>query len=183
MGFDVEWKEEVLEARDAVAATLKDWDRAREQAKQCKAAYDLAVGHLLTVIDDDTPRLPFPEDDPAHGVEDEGAKLDLGCLTLKGYEIPEKYAEMEIRGLTPKKVEAVKEQIEGQTLGDLEAFQREHQDWDRRISGFGEEWITRLQDAQMVIRELFPVPSEFELQDSDDDEGIADDAEDAVDAE
>lgn len=172
MAYDVEWKEEVIEAREKVAATLTAWNKAKDEAKALKGAHDLAVAHLLEVIDDETPRLPFPEDDPAHGIEDEGAKLPLECLTLAGYEIPEKYAEMNIKGITATKAAAIAEQIEGSTLGDLEAFQREHQDWDRQISGFGEQWITRLQDAQMVIRELFPVPVEFSVQtDDQDDEG------------
>ncbi len=65
----------------------------------------------------------------------------------------------EDRGLSEKQVEKLKSVV-GETIADLEKFQQKKgQWWVKEIEGFGPETITKLQDAQEVIRRKFPIPS------------------------
>lgn len=61
-------------------------------------------------------------------------------------------------GMTKAKCEKLAEAINGETVGDLEKFQREHEFWNRDLPGFGEEWITKLQDSQEQLRRRYPMP-------------------------
>ena len=82
----------------------------------------------------------------------------------------------EDRGLSEKQVEKLKS-IVGETIADLEKFQQKKgQWWVKEIEGFGPETITKLQDAQEVIRRKFPIPSPDDAT-PDTDEAESDSAE------
>lgn len=96
---------------------------------------------------------------PAAPLVDEGASIGLEYLTkgqLQEY-IP---GTPEDRGLSAKQIEKLKEAIGGDTIGKLEEFQRNKGEWwTTSIDGFAKATITKLQDAQEIIRRKYPIPS------------------------
>lgn len=89
--------------------------------------------------------------------QDEGAKLDLSML--KKGALQELTKCRQGIGLTAKQIEKLKDAVNGSTIAALERFQRETENWDQAIKGFGPEGITQLQDAQLELRTLFPMPT------------------------
>lgn len=63
-------------------------------------------------------------------------------------------------GMTKKKCAVIADVCGGKTIGHLEKFMRENAYWNRDLPGFGEQWITKLQDAHLAYRLKFPMPSE-----------------------
>lgn len=63
-------------------------------------------------------------------------------------------------GMTHKKCELVAEACGGSTIGKFEAWMRRNEFWHRDIKGFGEEWITKLQDAHLNFRAQYPYAEE-----------------------
>lgn len=67
-------------------------------------------------------------------------------------------------GMTKAKVDALIETVGGKTIGHLEKYQRENIHWTTDTKGFGEEWITKLQDAHEQLRRRFPMPDPVTTQ-------------------
>lgn len=61
-------------------------------------------------------------------------------------------------GMTDKKLEAIREAVGGDTIWHLEEAMRKNEWWHREIKGLGDEWITRLQDAHLEFRKVYPMP-------------------------
>lgn len=74
---------------------------------------------------------------------DSNASIDLSIL--KNYGIP------------VKKIDAIRSACGGNTLGHFEVWMNGNQWWHRDLKGFGEQWITRLQDAHFGVRKDYPV--------------------------
>lgn len=148
----------------------QEWDRRKEAASTAKKQFDGIVADLeeLSVKLEDARNgklpaqrsFPFPEDtvDAQTPQRDEGAFVALDYL-VKG-ELQEFIpGTPEDKGLSEKQVDKLKSKV-GDTIGDLEKFQQEQgQWWVKEIDGFGPETITKLQDAQEIVRRKFPVPS------------------------
>jgi ribosome modulation factor len=156
----------------------KQWNHLKSRLKSVKQDYEDAVEEaqeayeeLQNARDGNLPAqrpLPFKDDKPsvpdqdiggpaAPLPEDHGGKMDLNCL--KKGEVQKQTGCRDDIGLSNKQIESLKEQIGGSTIAALEKFQREHQDWNRELDGFGEERITQLQDAHLEIRKTFPIPT------------------------
>lgn len=80
---------------------------------------------------------------------DEGAKMPIGALSQFG--------------MTKKKCESIAAQV-GPTIGHLEEAMRNNEWWHRDLKGFGEEWVTRLQDAHLSFRRQHPMPTEEDIE-------------------
>lgn len=90
---------------------------------------------------------------------DEGANIDLEYL-IKGQLQEYIPGTPEDRGLSAKQIEKLKEAIGGDTIGKLEEFQRNKGEWwTTSIDGFAKATITKLQDAQEIVRRKYPIPS------------------------
>ena len=101
-----------------------------------------------------------PAASPATPAEDVGAKKPLATLIAKNLKAacPAKYRDG--IGLSEKQIDKLEEIIGGNTIGQLEKFQRENSfDWNRKMKGFGETGVDKLQDAMSVFRSVFPIPS------------------------
>ena len=60
-------------------------------------------------------------------------------------------------GMTKKKCEQLAESVGGKTVGHFEKFTvAKPEFWHRDIKGFGEEWITKLQNAHLKLRAKWP---------------------------
>lgn len=155
-------------------------EAVKDDLKEAKESLGFAIKKLReAIVNPPNELLPFPEDDELFDddsvdpepAEDVGAKLPLIVLAFKDDEqISNLAKERAVKGLTVKRVESLAEQIEGSTIGDLEKHQRENPFWNADLKGFGEEWITRLQDAHMIVREVYPMPSEADSTDDSNDE-------------
>lgn len=139
--------------------------------------------------------LPFPKDDgkkqslsmqvtPGRIVVTQSPYRDEGAFVSLDYLIKGQLQEFipgtpEDRGLSEKQVEKLKEAVGGETIGHLEKFQQSKGSWwTKEIGGFGPENITKLQDAQEVIRRKFPVPSPEDVAQSN--PQTADECRDAI---
>lgn len=71
-------------------------------------------------------------------------------------------------GLTAAKVKLIVEAVGGETIGHLETAMRKNEWWHRDIKGFGETWVTKLQDAHIAFRQRHPMPDETSLADYED---------------
>lgn len=60
-------------------------------------------------------------------------------------------------GMTKKKMEAVAAACGGSTVGHFEVWMNGNLHWHNDLKGFGESWITKLQDAHLAFRQSFPV--------------------------
>lgn len=69
-------------------------------------------------------------------------------------------------GMTRKKIEILAAACGGNTIGHFETWMNSNEWWHRDLKGFGEEWITKLQDAHLAFRRAFPVTTEDEDADS-----------------
>lgn len=101
-----------------------------------------------------------PETSPTPTAEDIGGKKPLTTLIAKNLKAacPAKYRDG--IGLSEKQIDKLEEIIGGNTIGQLEKFQRENSfDWNRKMKGFGETGVDKLQDAMSVFRGTFPIPS------------------------
>jgi len=151
----------------------REWDRRKEMASASKKQFDGIVAELeqLSAKLEDARNgklhaqrsFPFPEDTvDAQGqppLRDEGAFISLDYL-IKGDLQEFIPGTPEDKGLSEKQVDKLKGKV-GDTIGDLEKFQQEKgQWWVKEIEGFGPETITKLQDAQEIVRRKFPVPDE-----------------------
>lgn len=97
---------------------------------------------------------------PTPTAEDVGGKKPLTTLIAKNLKAacPAKYRDG--IGLSEKQIDKLEEIICGNTIGQLEKFQRENSfDWNRKMKGFGETGVDKLQDAMSVFRSTFPIPS------------------------
>ena len=71
-------------------------------------------------------------------------------------------------GLTAAKVKLVVAAVGGETIGHLETAMRKNEWWHRDIKGFGETWVTKLQDAHIAFRQRFPMPDADDLANYED---------------
>lgn len=71
-------------------------------------------------------------------------------------------------GMTAAKIKLVVEAVKGDTIGHLEEAMRKNEWWHRDIKGFGETWVTKLQDAHIAFRQRHPMPDETSLADYED---------------
>lgn len=154
------------------------WDAAHAEAGSAKKEMELQQEKLNALIQEmsdissgKTKLLPFthsvptggapqPAASPATPAEDVGAKKPLTMLIAKNLKTacPAKYRDG--IGLSEKQAEKLEEIIGGNTIGQLEKFQRENSfDWNRKMKGFGETGVDKLQDAMSVFRSVFPIPS------------------------
>lgn len=97
-----------------------------------------------------------------HARRDEGAKLPLTAMIE--------------HGMTAKKLEIVESACDGSTIGDLEKWFRADPYWPSKLKGFGETWITKLQDAHLAVRQQYPMPSD-EPEPEPEDQSEPDDSE------
>lgn len=72
-------------------------------------------------------------------------------------------AELVKFGLTKKKCEIIAKACGGPTIGDFEAWMQRSEWWHKDLPGFGEEWITKLQDAHLAFRQKYRIPTEDEV--------------------
>ena len=154
------------------------WDAAHAEAGSAKKEMELQQEKLNALIQEmsdissgKTKLLPFTHSVPTGGApqpatpavstaEDVGAKKPLTTLIAKNLKAacPAKYREG--IGLSEKQIDKLEEIIGGNTIGQLEKFQRENSfDWNRKMKGFGETGVDKLQDAMSVLRSAFPIPS------------------------
>lgn len=160
--------QEIREAEADVSRAEAEVNAIKEDLKEAKAAYDARVLRLReTIKRQSSPQreLPFrdgdnhtsngqatPPPDPA-GDESLDILITAKLRTVTGTDID---------GLTPKKVEVLTEACGGNTIAKLEKWFRENPHWNGDLPGYGEEWITRLQDAHLAYRQARPMPSEDE---------------------
>jgi len=84
---------------------------------------------------------------------DKNAESDLAIL--KNY------------GITPKKIDIIRAACGGNTIGHFETWMTSNEWWHRDLKGFGEDWITKLQDAHLKYRRDFPVLTEEDEPEGD----------------
>jgi ribosome modulation factor len=63
-------------------------------------------------------------------------------------------------GMTAKKLEVIEAACGGSTIGHFEQWMASNEWWHRDLHGFGETWVTKLQDALLEFRLANPVPAE-----------------------
>jgi hypothetical protein len=154
------------------------WDAAHAEAGAAKKEMELQQEKLNALIQEmsdissgKTKLLPFthsvatggapqPATSPVPPAEDVAGKKPLTTLIAKNLKAacPAKYRDG--IGLSEKQIDKLEEIIGGNTIGQLEKFQRENSfDWNRKMKGFGETGVDKLQDAMSVFRSTFPIPS------------------------
>ena len=67
-------------------------------------------------------------------------------------------------GMTAAKIKLVVEAVKGDTIGHLEEAMRKNEWWHRDIKGFGETWVTKLQDAHIAFRQRYPMPTDEDVE-------------------
>jgi len=67
-------------------------------------------------------------------------------------------------GMTAAKIKLVVEAVKGDTVGHLETAMRKNEWWHRDIKGFGETWVTKLQDAHIAFRQRYPMPTDEDVE-------------------
>lgn len=155
--------QEIRSAESQVAEAESEMNAIKEELKEAKTAFEASVLRLRQVIKRhsspqrelpfrDGPEAAEPPDDP-HGDETLDILITAALRKATGTSVD---------GLTAKKVEVLVEQCGGTKIADLEKWFREKPHWNTDLPGFGEEWITRLQDAHTAYRLAFPMPVEGE---------------------
>lgn len=169
------------EMKELKAAFDNAGTRARKASRALARARDGIFERTLPFPRESTKSLEVPDQNVGSdgvarpAVRDEGGFVSLDHLVKGDLQefIP---GTPEDRGLSEKQVEKLKS-IVGETIADLEKFQQlKGQWWVKEIEGFGPETITKLQDAQEVIRRKFPIPSPDDAT-PDTDEAESDSAE------
>lgn len=158
------------------ARSVCEWDSAHAEAAQAKKEMELQQQRLNAIVQDIvaikrgnfTPPLPFKGSIPTGGApqpvappaEDVGGKKPLRTLIAKNLKATCAAKYRDGIGLSEKQIDKLEEIIGGNTIGQLEKFQRENSfDWNRKMKGFGETGVDKLQDAMSVFRSAFPIPS------------------------
>ena len=115
---------------------------------------DIELGQYQPDLFDKKPGGPESNGAAAAGDGDEGLKQPLECLS----EFP---ADEKGRYLTERDIEMVKASPNTpKTIGELEAWFRSDEHWNRKIKGFGEKKIEMLKEAHRLFRLKFPFPEE-----------------------
>lgn len=174
----VDWLErrttDLVKQRQAFRDAAADFEEAHAASALAKKTMDNEQAKLNAIVNDIadiktgnfTPPLPFPEERAAittsatQTAEDVGGKKPLTTLIAKNLKAacPKHYRDG--IGLSEKQVETLEKVIDGdKTVAGLEKFQKSNPIWNRSIKGFGEDAITKLQDAHEVLRRAFPIPS------------------------
>lgn len=153
----------IHQMEDLLTQTRKQWDTILSHAEQAAENLTLARAGLFP---DATSETPAPRDAPSQcdpqqnprserqphpdHRQDHGAQFNLECLQRGNLQ---KITECDAQwGLSPQQVARLKQAIKGQTVADLETFQRVTFNWEQAIPGFGESAINKLQDAHLAFR-------------------------------
>lgn len=176
----IDWLEtktnDLVKQRQRFRESAADFEECHAASALAKKTMDNEQAKLNSIVNDIadiktgnfTPPLPFKSDMPTGGSgqlvasgEDVGGTKALSVLIAKNLKAECNGTYRDGVGLTEKQVEKLESVIDGEkTIANLEKFQRTNPIWHQSIKGFGEEAITKLQDAHEVLRRAFPIPTE-----------------------
>lgn len=116
-----------------------------------------------------------PKENPAHAINGDGAGETVTMKRIKGGRMvnvrtPAKAAVtpgdknaaadlaiLKNYGIPVKKIDTIRAACGGNSIGHFEVWMNGNQWWHRDLKGFGEQWITTLQDAHFKFRKDYPV--------------------------
>jgi hypothetical protein len=164
--------------RDLRAATDDENDAAAnlKEAKERKKAAQIRVNDLSHEVEQIETGNYQPKLFSANGHAGKNGKAAGEKSKSKPGELPPDagaalpIGELKNFGLTEAEVAKVEAcPCHPKTIGEFEAWQRSDELWNRKIKGFGEEKITKLQDAHCALRLQYPMPTAEDVVDGNGD--------------